>query len=105
MSETLKKQVPRRKRIFPEIQWNDEQIATWKAEQEAFKKRCQVIFEKLKPELIKTHYNWYMAVEPESEDYYLAQSDLIAIKMLHQKHPNDPFYLFRINETGVSGTL
>lgn len=66
MTDPKSNRVVRCVRIFPEIQWSEEKKAQWKAEKAAFRERCQVIFARLQPELIKTHYNWYMAVEPES---------------------------------------
>lgn len=67
----------RRGRIFPEIQWTEETIAQWQAEREAFKERCKPIFAKVQPELIKTHYNWYLTVEPESREYFLNEDALV----------------------------
>ncbi|MCL1463975.1 MULTISPECIES: hypothetical protein [Argonema] len=105
MTETKPTRIVRRGRIFPEIQWSEEKKAQWKAEQEAFHKRCQVIFDRVQPELIKTHYNWYIAVEPDSGDYFINKNELTAINMSRHKHPNAPVYIFRINETGVAGTI
>jgi hypothetical protein len=94
-----------RGRIFPEIQWTEAQKAQWRAEQEAFYQRCKPIFNSVQSELIKTHYGWYMAVEPESGDYVVDKDELTAINMSRQKHPNSPVFIFRINETGVAGTI
>ena len=71
----------RRGRLFPEIEWSAEKKAQWRAEREAFIKRCKPIFDRLKPELIKTHYNWYMAVEPDSGEYFIDKDDMVATKM------------------------
>ena len=95
----------RRGRIFPEIQWSEEKKAQWKVEREAFYQRCKPIFDRAKPELINTHYNWYMAVEPESGEYFLDRDEMTAINMSRQKHPNAPVFVFRINQTGVAGTI
>ncbi|NET55043.1 MAG: hypothetical protein F6K47_02225 [Symploca sp. SIO2E6] len=97
--------VRRRGRIFPEIQWSPEKKARWRSEQVAFRKRCQVIFERVKPNLLETHYNWYMVVEPNSEEYFIAQDGEVATQMARQKYPNSKLYLFRISETGVCGTI
>ena len=70
----------RRGRLFPEIQWSEEKKAQWRAERAAFRKRCKVIFDRLKPDLIDTHYNWYMAVEPDSGEYFIDKDDMAAIK-------------------------
>ncbi|WP_377478936.1 MAG: hypothetical protein P2A85_09240 [Microcoleus anatoxicus] len=95
----------RRGRVFPEIQWSEEKKAQLRAERATFRKRCKVIFDRLKPELIKTHYNWYMAVEPDSGEHFMDKDDMVATKMCRQKHPNAIPYLFRINPTGVCGTI
>ncbi|MBD2774814.1 hypothetical protein [Iningainema tapete] len=105
MTEAKRTRTVRRGRIFPEIQWTEEQKAQWQAEREAFYQRSKPIFDRLKPELIKTHYNWYMAVEPESGEYFIDKDEIVAMNLSRQKHPNAPFFLFRINETGLSGTI
>ncbi|NEP01119.1 MAG: hypothetical protein F6K58_21160 [Symploca sp. SIO2E9] len=105
MTETKPTRQVRRGRIFPEIQWSQEKKAQWRAEKEAFRLRCQPIFERVKSELIKTHYNWYIVVEPESGEYFIGKDEIVATQMSRQKHPNAPVYLFRINETGVSGRI
>ncbi len=46
-----------------------------------------------------------MAVEPESGDYFLAQQEMTAINMSRHKHQNAPVFIFRINQTGVAGTI
>jgi len=55
--------------------------------------------------LIKTHYNWYIAVEPDSGEHFIEKDSLAAGKMCRQKHPNAIPQVFRINETGVCGTI
>ncbi|MEH2347821.1 MAG: hypothetical protein V7K55_07430 [Nostoc sp.] len=95
----------RRGRIFPDIQWTEEKKAQWKAEQEAFYQRSKVIFDQVQPELIKSHHNWYVAVEPESGDYFTDKDELAAIHKSRQQHPNAPVFIFRINETGIAGTI
>ncbi len=95
----------RRSRIFPQIQWSSEKIARWKAEQEKLYQRCKPIFESLKPTYIHSHYNWYLAIEPNSGDYFIAENELEAIDLSNQKYPNAPVHIFRINETGVAGTI
>jgi hypothetical protein len=57
MTETKPTRIARRGRIFPEIQWTEEQKSQREASREAFYQRCKPIFDKVKPELIKTHYN------------------------------------------------
>ncbi|MEH2408103.1 hypothetical protein [Nostoc sp.] len=92
-------------RIFPQIQWTQEQKAQWKAEHKAFKERCQPIFDQVQQSLIKTYYNWYMAVEPESGEYFINKNALGVAHKAHEKYPNARLHVFRINETGVCGSV
>jgi len=94
-----------RGRIFPEIQWTQEQLAQWKAERQAFRQRCQVIFDRVKPALMQTHYNWYIAVEPHSGNYFIDSDAFVVAQKAHEKYPSARLHVFRINETGVCGTI
>lgn len=94
-----------RGRIFPEIQWSPEKIAQWKAKKAARHQRCQEIFKRVQSELIESHYNWFMAIEPNSGDYFIDLDEEVATSMLRQKHPNAIPVLYKINETGVCGTI
>jgi hypothetical protein len=105
MTETKSTRTTRRGRIFPEIQWTEEQFTQWEVEQEEFYQRSLPIFDKVKSEFIETHYNWYVTVEPDSGDYFI-DKDLEAVwHKCHQKHPGKKHHTFRLNETGVCGTI
>jgi hypothetical protein len=103
--ETKPTQQARRGRIFPEIQWTEEQKAQRQAEREAFYQRCQPIFEQVKAELIATHHNWFVAVEPDSGDYFIDKKLEVVGHQCRQKHPDKIPHIFRINETGACGTI
>jgi hypothetical protein len=60
-----------RGRIFPEIQWSPEEKARRIAESNAFSQRCRTIFEQVRLNLIEKHYGWYVAIEPDSGDYFI----------------------------------
>jgi hypothetical protein len=105
MTETKPTRVARRGRIFPETQWTPEQLEQWRTKQEAFYQRCKPIFDQVQPELIKTHYNLYIAVEPESGEYFIEKDEMTAINMSRQKYPEAPVFVFKVNETGVGGTI
>ncbi|HBR00934.1 MAG TPA: hypothetical protein DD761_20885 [Cyanobacteria bacterium UBA11691] len=92
-----------RGRIFPEVQWSEEKKAQWQAKRAEFHQSCQRIFEQVKAELIETHYNWYLAVEPQSQEYFLAKTEWEAIALSRAKYPHAPFHLFQVNETGICG--
>ena len=105
MPEAQSTSTARRGRIFPEIQWTEQQKAQKKAEREEFYQRCKPIFDRVQPDLIKTHYNWYIAIEPDSKEYFLDRDDLVVAQIAHHKYPNAKLHIFRINETGVCGTI
>ena len=101
----MTQRVIRRGRVFPEIQWTEEQKTQEKARRQAFYERCWAIFERLKPTLIDKYYGWYIAIEPDSGDYFISQDKEIARNMAREKYPDVIHHIFGINQTGVSGTI
>lgn len=105
MTETKATCTVRRGRIFPQIQWSEEKKAQWRSEREALYQRCKLIFDRLQPELIKNHYNWYIAIDAESGNYIVDKDEMAILHKVRQTYPNTKTCVFRINETGVSGTI
>lgn len=105
MTKTISSNQTFRKRLHPERTLTAEQIEQEQAKLRTFQERCQPIFEKVKPEFIKTHYNWYLAVEPDSGEYFIAETDLEVGEKAHNKYPNARIFVFRINQTGACGTI
>ena len=95
----------RRGRIFPEIQWTPEQKAERAAESEAFYQRCYPVFDRVKLELIATHHNWFIAIEPDSEEYFIDCDLEVASLQCRAKYPGKLHYTFRINESGACGSI
>ncbi|WP_353929026.1 hypothetical protein WJM97_11875 [Okeanomitos corallinicola TIOX110] len=105
MLEIQSHQKVHRGRLFPEIQWTEDQKHLYRDNLENHHQRCRVIFERLQPELIKNHYNWFMAVDSETGDYFIDQNEEVVTQMCLQKHPNAIPFIFVINETGVAGKI
>ncbi|MBN3892874.1 MAG: hypothetical protein HWQ43_28385 [Nostoc sp. JL31] len=105
MAESTAKQPARRGRIFPERILPPEELARRKAEDEAFYQRCREIFERVRPDLIKEHYGWYIAVEPNSGDYLIDVDKMQAHKKSLEKYSNSRHCVFCLNETGTTGTI
>ena len=105
MTQLTPKKPARRGRIFPELTLSPEELAKRKAEDEQFYQRCWAIFQRLLPELMKEHYNSYIAVEPDSGDYFIDQDKEVASKMAREKYPHVIHHIYGINETGVSGRI
>ncbi|NJM86551.1 MAG: hypothetical protein HC847_04405 [Hydrococcus sp. RU_2_2] len=105
MSNTSSKRPIRRGRLFPEYTIPPEELAKEQAENEAFYKRCRPIFDRVQPKLIKEHYNWFIVIEPDSEDYFIDPNDRVAAQKAHQKYPHAIVGIFRLNETGACGRI
>ncbi|GJD22659.1 hypothetical protein RIVM261_076150 [Rivularia sp. IAM M-261] len=58
-----------------------------------------------KAELIETHYNWFVTVEPDSGEYFIDKNMEAAWHKCREKHPGKIHHTFRINETGTCGTI
>jgi hypothetical protein len=105
MTESTQKPRARRGRIFPERTLSPEELARRKVEAEVFHKRCRAIFERVCPELIKEHYGWYIAVEPDSGDYFIDKDIEVASRKAHDKYPNAVHCAFCLNEIGSTGRI
>ncbi|HEY9873223.1 MAG TPA: hypothetical protein V6D12_07290 [Candidatus Obscuribacterales bacterium] len=105
MSQSTPKSVVRRGRVFPEIQWSEAEKARHTARREAFYQRCWAIFEQLKPSLLDKYYGWYIAIEPDSGDYFIEQHKELASQKASEKYPDAIHHIFGVNETGVSGRI
>ncbi|MEH2410358.1 hypothetical protein [Nostoc sp.] len=105
MTESTAKQLARPGRIFPERTLPPEELARRKAELEAFHQLCRAIFERVRPEHIEKNYGWYIAVEPNSGNYFIDEDIEIASQKARTKHPNAVHCTFCLNETGATGTI
>lgn len=105
MTQPIPKRTPRRGRIFPEIQWTEAEKTKRKLESEAFYQRCRTIFEQIRPELIGEHYGWYIAIEPDSKEYFIDIDRETAHLKARHAHPDSIHCLFRLDGTGACGTI
>lgn len=106
MNKTNHRKVPRGSRIFPDHPLlSPEEIALRKVEDEEFGRRCRQIFNRVYPELVAKHYNWFILIEPDSGDYFIDPDDEVASQKGHQKHPKAVMLMMRLNETGTCGTI
>mgnify|MGYP006950265888 FL=1 len=105
MTQSTPKRSLRRGRIFPELTSTPEERARRKAEDEVVYRRCRAVFDRVCPELITEHYDWYIAIDPNSGDYFVDQDKEQAHKKALQKYPDAIHYVFGLNETGTTGTI
>jgi hypothetical protein len=105
MTQLSSERTPRRGRVFPEKQLSPEEKVRLKAEDEVFYNRCRNIFDRVQPELIKDHYNWFIVIEPDSGDYVTDTDEDIARKKAREKFADKMRLMMRINETGACGRI
>ncbi|MBD2185353.1 hypothetical protein [Aerosakkonema funiforme] len=79
--------------------------AKQEAENEARWQRCRPIFERVRDELMATHYNWYIVIDPNSGDYFIEEDELVAIQKLLENLPKEEVIIRRLNETGTCGSI
>ena len=98
---------PLRTRLFPERILSSEEIARRKAARAELGDRCRCVFEKLRPELTPNYYNWFIAVNPDSEEYLIDPSLEGLIQKIRASYADGIVKLmtFRLNETGVCGRI
>ncbi len=105
MTESASKPRVRRGRIFPNRTLSLEELAKRKAEREAFSQRCRAIYEQVRPQMIDTNYGCYIAIEPDSGDYFIDEDIEIAHEKALQKYPHNRHCVFCLNETGATGRI
>lgn len=71
-------------------------------------RKCQIVFDRVYPQLIEHHYNWHIAIDPDTEQY-LIDPTLIGItaqiKEVYGEQSTVKLTIFRLNETGTCGRL
>lgn len=74
--------------------------------QQALEKRCRPVFERLRPTLIETYPNWFIAIDPDTEDYLLDPSLRgLTVKISQARKENTIPMIFRLNNTGTCGRI
>lgn len=101
MTQISARQTARQDRRFAQRQLSPEEKAQQEIELKEIERRSQEIFERIKPELIKDYYDWFMAIEPDSGDYFIDEDEDVALQKAREKYPNAWCAIFCINETGA----
>ncbi|MBG1265127.1 hypothetical protein [Nostoc sp. WHI] len=99
---------PRRTRILPASNLAPEEVSQRQEKRDAFAMRCRPVFERLRPTLIETHYNWHIAIDPETEQYLIDPTLLGIMEKIHNVYGNTnevKLTIFRLNDTGTCGRL
>ncbi|MGL4499310.1 MAG: hypothetical protein ACRC78_23245 [Planktothrix sp.] len=92
-------------RIFDFDSFTPEEINRRESEKKELDQRCYKHFEKIRNRLLETHYNWCVAIEPES-GYYLLDSNWERLVWRVKIYcPKSQLMLYGINETGTCGQI
>lgn len=112
-STSIKK--TRRGRIFSESCLTPEAIAKRQAnyalihaERQELGRRCRQIFEQISPQLMVNHYNWFIAIDPETGNYLLELQFETLMEKIKSTYPNNgkvKVTVFRLNEKGYCGLI
>ncbi|MBW4674880.1 MAG: hypothetical protein KME52_12860 [Desmonostoc geniculatum HA4340-LM1] len=85
-----------------------EEVRNRKKQRDRLAMRCRAIFERLHPTLIETHYNWHIAIDPETQQYLIDPTLLGIMQKIHDTYGNInkvKVTIFRLNDTGTCGSL
>jgi len=82
-----------------------EDSAILQAEREANYQKARDIFERVRPQLINNHYNWYITIDPDSEEYFIEKDYMTIFQRLRSSQSKGKTTTFRLNETGVCGRI
>ena len=105
MIQKIDRRMNRGGRIFPEYTIPAEELARREAEDEAFLQRCQVIFDQVYPELVTSHHDWFIIIEPDSGDYFIEPDHKVAFQKARSLHPTAQLQAMRLNKTGTCGRI
>lgn len=96
------------RRTLPRKPISPEEQARRQQHRDLLAARCRVIFERVRPSLIEEHHNWYIAIDPDTEQYIIDPTFIgITKKVLeaygYGKEPK--LTVYRLNDTGSCGRI
>jgi hypothetical protein len=65
-------------------------------------KTARQIYDRIRSELINSYSGWYVAIDPDSGDYFLNPDKALAQQQARQKHPARLICTFKLIATGAS---
>ncbi|NEQ26309.1 MAG: hypothetical protein F6K28_46190 [Microcoleus sp. SIO2G3] len=99
---------PRRTRILEPSPITPEEKSRRQEKRDALAAKCRVVFERLRPQLIETYYNWHIAVDPDTEQYLIDPTLKGITQKIRDVYGNTnevKLTIFRLNDTGTCGRL
>lgn len=106
MIPVTKRKVLKGQPLFPDRPpLSPEEIAKRESASKIFADRCRVVFRQVAPALIADRYDWFILIEPDSGDYFIAPDHNTAYDRARQSHPQAKLMAMRLNETGTCGRI
>lgn len=71
-------------------------------------RKCQIVFDRVYPQLIEDRYNWHISSDPDTEQYLIDPTLMgitAQIKDTYGDRSTVKLTIFRLNETGTCGRL
>lgn len=98
---------PRRSRILSPSTIAMEDIHHRREQGNALAMRCRAVFERLRPHLTEKHYNWFIAIDADSEQYLIHPQLQGLTQQIRRSYGDTDVKLtiFRLNDTGTCGRL
>jgi hypothetical protein len=96
-----------RGRILPPKEIPVEELVQRKEKRRALTQRCRLVFERLRPQLVQMHYNWFIAIDPDNETYLLDSTLIGLTQQIKNLYPGTEVKLtiFQLNELGSCGRI
>jgi hypothetical protein len=84
-----------------------EELQRRKQQRTEIGKLCREVFERIRPELIDNHYNWFIAVDADTGNYLLDSQLQGLLEQLRKNYTdlNAKVTIFRLNENGACGKI
>ncbi|MBD2388551.1 hypothetical protein [Cylindrospermum sp. FACHB-282] len=98
---------PRRSRILSSSAIAPSDAHHRQEQRQALASRCRAVFEHLREQLMAKPYNWFIAIDPDSEEYLINSESQGLMQQIRQAYGDNEVKLtiFRLNGTGTCGRL
>lgn len=106
MNKTYTDWKPRRiPQRLPIHSTSSEEKAARQADSDARYLKAREIFERVRDRYIRDYYNWYITIEPNTEEYFFSQDEMAVFHRITETDLAGKVFSFRLNETGVCGSI
>jgi hypothetical protein len=101
-------QAPQQRRTHLESSSSSAKKQIDRAQRDDLAHKCQIVFDRVYSQLIENHYNWHIAIDPDTEQYLIDPTLMgitAQIKDTYDDRSTVKLTIFRLNETGTCGRL